>query len=156
MAAYFRGGPPPASTEEMADYYQKLDMFGVLFAIDAETATGRPPIPNDYFADCVRRWPKTFTAFGNVDPWKGKAAVREAEARERPGLKGSSSTRRRSSSIRTTSASTRSGRRRRSWGSSCCSTPARRAWGGRRAAAVKLGYARRSRTWTTSPPTFRR
>ena len=33
MAAYFRGGPPPASTEEMAEYYQKLDMFGVLFAI---------------------------------------------------------------------------------------------------------------------------
>ena len=77
MAVYFRGEPPPSTTEEMADYYQKLDMFGVLFAIDTETATGRPPVPNQYFADCVKRWPDTFTAFGNVDPWKGAAAVRE-------------------------------------------------------------------------------
>ena len=88
MAAYFRGGPPPATTEEMADYYQKLDMFGVLFAIDAETATGRPPVPNEYFADCMKRWPDTFTAFGNVDPWKGKAAVREAQKVKDLGLKG--------------------------------------------------------------------
>ena len=88
MAVYFRGGPPPATTEEMADYYQKLDMFGVLFAIDAETATGRPPVPNEYFADCVKRWPDTFTAFGNVDPWKGRAAVREAARVKDLGLKG--------------------------------------------------------------------
>ncbi len=88
MAAYFRGGPPPASTEEMAEYYQRLDMFGVLFAIDSETATGRPPVPNDYFADCIRRWPDTFTAFGSVDPWKGKAALREAERVKDLGLRG--------------------------------------------------------------------
>jgi uncharacterized protein len=88
MAAYFRGDPPPATTEEMADYYQKLDMFGVLFAIDTETATGRPPVPNEYFADCVKRWPGTFTAFGNVDPWKGAAAVRETRNVKELGLKG--------------------------------------------------------------------
>ena len=88
MAAYFRGAPPPATTEEMADYYQKLDMFGVLFAIDTETATGRPPVPNEYFADCVKRWPDTFTAFGNVDPWKGAAAVRETRKVKDLGLKG--------------------------------------------------------------------
>ena len=51
MAAYFRGDPPPASTEQMADYYQRIDMFGVLFAIDNETVSGRPPVPNQYFAD---------------------------------------------------------------------------------------------------------
>lgn len=88
MAAYFRGGPPPASTEEMADYYQKLDMFGVLFAIDNETVSGRPPVPNQYFADCIARWPDTFTAFGSVDPWKGKAALLEADRVADMGLKG--------------------------------------------------------------------
>ncbi|MHB8377269.1 MAG: amidohydrolase family protein [Dehalococcoidia bacterium] len=88
MAAYFRGGPPPASSEEMAEYYQRLGIFGVLFAIDTETATGRAPVPNDYIADCVRRWPQTFAGFGTVDPWKGKAAVREAERVADLGLKG--------------------------------------------------------------------
>ena len=88
MAAYFRGAPPPATTEEMADYYIERDIFGVLFAIDDETVSGRPPIPNDYFADCVRRWPDTFAAFGNVDPWKGAAAVREVQRVKDLGLKG--------------------------------------------------------------------
>ncbi len=88
MAAYFKGGPPPATSEEMADYYQKLDMFGVIFAIDAETATGRPPVPNDYIADTIRRWPDTFTGFGTVDPWKGRVAIREAERVKDLGLKG--------------------------------------------------------------------
>ena len=88
MAAYFRGDPPPATTEEMADYYIERDIFGVLFAIDDETVSGRPPVPNDYFADCVRRWPDTFTAFGNVDPWKGAAAVKEMERVKDLGLKG--------------------------------------------------------------------
>jgi predicted TIM-barrel fold metal-dependent hydrolase len=88
MAAYFRGDPPPANTEEMADYYIQRDIFGVLFAIDDETVSGRPPVPNDYFADCVRRWPDTFTAFGNVDPWKGAAAVKETERVKDLGLKG--------------------------------------------------------------------
>ena len=60
MAAYFRGDPPPSTVEEVADYYQKLDMFGVLFAIDSETVSGRAPVPNDYIADCVKRWPDTF------------------------------------------------------------------------------------------------
>jgi predicted TIM-barrel fold metal-dependent hydrolase len=88
MAAYFRGDPPPASTEEMADYYISRDMFGVLFAIDDETISGRPPVPNQYFADCIKRWPDTFTAFGNVDPWKGKSAILETERVSDLGLMG--------------------------------------------------------------------
>lgn len=88
MAVYFKGGPPPASTEEMAEYYQRLDMFGVLFAIDSETTTGRAPVPNDYIADCVRRWPDTFAGFGTVDPWKGKLALQEAVRIKELGLKG--------------------------------------------------------------------
>jgi len=88
MAAYFRGGPPPKTSEEIAEYYQRLDMFGVLFAIDDETVSGRAPVPNDYIAECVRRWPDTFTGFGTVDPWKGKIAIREAERVKDLGLRG--------------------------------------------------------------------
>src|SRR5574341_803780 len=78
--AYFRAAAPPASVEEMAEYYARLDIFGVLFTVDSETATGRPPTPtNDYVADIVQRYPKQFVAFASVDPWKGKAALNEIE-----------------------------------------------------------------------------
>ena len=50
---YFRTGPPPASAQEVAEYYASLDMMAVVFDIDSETATGRPPTPNDYFADLM-------------------------------------------------------------------------------------------------------
>ena len=85
---YFKAAPPPASAEEMAEYYAKLDIFGVIFMIDDETVSGRPPTPNDYIADIVKRYPKQFTGFGSVDPWKGKAAVREIERCRELGLIG--------------------------------------------------------------------
>ena len=76
---YFRSSLGHATPEEMAQHYAELDIFGVLFHSDAETATGVPPVPNDYIAELVRRYPKQFIGFGSVDPWKGKAAVAEAE-----------------------------------------------------------------------------
>jgi len=87
--AYFRGGVDHETAEQMAEYYASLDIFGVLFHSDAETATGVKPVPNDYIAELVERYPKQFIGFGSVDPWKGKAAVREVErcAREL-GLRG--------------------------------------------------------------------
>jgi predicted TIM-barrel fold metal-dependent hydrolase len=85
---YFKAAPPPKSAEEMAEYYERLDVFGVVFAIDDETVTGRPPIPNDYIADIAKRWPKQFTAFGAIDPWKGEAALREVERCVDLGMRG--------------------------------------------------------------------
>jgi predicted TIM-barrel fold metal-dependent hydrolase len=77
--AYFRSMVEHTTAEEMAAYYADLDIFGVLFHSDAETATGAPPVPNDYIAELERRYPKQFAGFGSVDPWKGAAAVREIE-----------------------------------------------------------------------------
>lgn len=89
--AYFRSGINPSSAEEMADYYAEHDLFGVLVQIDAETATGVEPVPNEYIAGIVEKYPTRFAGFGSVDPWKGKAAVREArrcaEELGLPGLK---------------------------------------------------------------------
>lgn len=79
MQQYFRQGASAKNIDELAEYYAKLDIFGVLFAIDAETSTGEPPIPNDYIAQCVAKYPKQFTGFGSVDPNKGRIAVKEAE-----------------------------------------------------------------------------
>ena len=86
---YFRTGAPPQSVEEMAAHYADLDILGVIFTVDDETATGRPPVPNDYIADIVKRYPAQFIAFGSVDPWKGKAAEREIRrCAEELGVKG--------------------------------------------------------------------
>jgi predicted TIM-barrel fold metal-dependent hydrolase len=74
---YFRAGAAPSSAEEMAEYYARLDIIGVIFDIDAETATGRPPTPNDYIAGIAETYPKQFIPFASVDPWKGRAAVNE-------------------------------------------------------------------------------
>jgi predicted TIM-barrel fold metal-dependent hydrolase len=77
--AYFRSVISHRSAEEMAACYEQLDCFGVIFHSDAETATGAKPVPNDYIAEVVARYPKQFAGFGSVDPWKGQLAVREAE-----------------------------------------------------------------------------
>ena len=49
-------------------------------AWDAETATGEKPCSNDFVARIVKEHPEAFLAgWGSVDPWKGVAALREAE-----------------------------------------------------------------------------
>ena len=65
--------------EQIAADYMELDMIGVLLAWDAETATGLPPLGNEYIADIVERYPQQFIGFASVDPHKGKGAIREIE-----------------------------------------------------------------------------
>jgi uncharacterized protein len=77
MAGYFKAGAMPRSPEEMYEKYTALDLFGVIFAIDAETASGIPYVGNDYVASVVRRYPDRFLGFASVDPWKGAMAVQE-------------------------------------------------------------------------------
>ena len=79
MRRYFRSGPGPKSAGEMAAKYEELDIFGVLLALNEESARGEPPVSNDYVAGIVRRYPKQFIGFGSVDPWQGKMAVKEVE-----------------------------------------------------------------------------
>lgn len=65
------------TVEEMAEEFRADDVLAVLLAWDAETATGLPPVPNDFVASCVERHPDAFVGFASVDPWKGEAAVEE-------------------------------------------------------------------------------
>ena len=69
----------PVPIDVTADKYRGLDMMAVLLAIDAETATGFPRVPNDFVADAMKRHPDVFIGFGSVDPWKGKRAVHEVD-----------------------------------------------------------------------------
>ena len=87
--AYFRTELPRHSVQEMADEFRRADILGVLFAWDAETATGLPPVTNDFVAGCARDHPDAFLGFASVDPLKGAAAVTELERGVRDlGLRG--------------------------------------------------------------------
>jgi predicted TIM-barrel fold metal-dependent hydrolase len=76
---FFRTEVKLRDIEQIAADYAELDMLGVLLAWDAETATGLPPLGNDYIARIVERYPQQFIGFASVDPHKGKAAVKEMD-----------------------------------------------------------------------------
>ncbi|RIK08011.1 MAG: 4-hydroxyphenyl-beta-ketoacyl-CoA hydrolase [Acidobacteria bacterium] len=76
---YFRTSIPIITIDEMAAEFEADDVLAVLFAWDAETATGLPPVTNDYIADAVRAHPDRFRGFASVDPHKGDAAIAELD-----------------------------------------------------------------------------
>jgi uncharacterized protein len=64
--------------EEIASYYRERAMAAVVFTVDAEHATGHPPIRNEEVAEACARHADTLLPFASLDPWRGRAAVREA------------------------------------------------------------------------------
>jgi len=85
--AYFRSTVERQSLGELADKYRALDMLAVLLAWDAETATGRPRVPNETIAAACRDYPDAFTGLGSVDPHKPSAVDEVAHIAEL-GLRG--------------------------------------------------------------------
>jgi uncharacterized protein len=71
--AYFRSTVERQSLGELAGKYRALDVLAVLLAWDAETATGRPRVPNETVAAACREYPDAFTGLGSVDPHKPSA-----------------------------------------------------------------------------------
>jgi predicted TIM-barrel fold metal-dependent hydrolase len=86
--SYFRSKVVRRSLDELARDYAELDVLAVLLAWDAETATGRPRVPNELVAQACRDHPKSFTGFGSVDPLKGERAIAELDRISELGLKG--------------------------------------------------------------------
>jgi predicted TIM-barrel fold metal-dependent hydrolase len=86
--AYFRSPVQRLSLAELAEMYRQLDTMAVLLAWDAETATGRPRVPNETVAAACREHPDVFTGLGSVDPHKGEAAVAEVAKIAELGLRG--------------------------------------------------------------------
>lgn len=79
MAGYFGAGNMPTTPEELYNKYKELDIFAVIFEIDAETTSGEGYVGNDYVASIVKQYPDQFMGFASVDPWKGKLAINELE-----------------------------------------------------------------------------
>jgi predicted TIM-barrel fold metal-dependent hydrolase len=86
--AYFRSPVQRASLAELAERYRRLETRAILLAWDAETATGRPRVPNETVAAACRDHPGVFTGLGSVDPHKGEAAVAEVANIAALGLRG--------------------------------------------------------------------
>jgi len=86
--AYFRSPVRRQSLGQLADRYRELGLMAVLLAWDAETATGRPRVPNETVAAACRQYPDVFTGLGSVDPHKGAAAVAEVANIAALGLRG--------------------------------------------------------------------
>lgn len=63
---------------EMAAFYRERHMAAVVFTVDAETAQGHPPVPNEEVAQACADNADVLIPFASVDPWKGKAAVMQA------------------------------------------------------------------------------
>jgi uncharacterized protein len=85
---YFRSKVARNTLEGLAREYSDLDAKAVLLAWDAETATHRPRLSNEFVAQAVKDYPEVFIGFASVDPHKGERAVRELETAAELGLVG--------------------------------------------------------------------
>src|SRR2546426_6705578 len=85
---YFRAQVPRRRLQDVAAEYEELDIVAVLLAWDAETASHRPRLSNEYVAQAVADFPGRFVGFGSVDPLKGDEAVRGVDTISALGLRG--------------------------------------------------------------------
>lgn len=74
------------------DFVRQIDAMGVekavIFNLDEETPSGLRGLPNDYYADIVRKYPEKFIGVAGIDPLKGRRAVREVRRCHDLGLRG--------------------------------------------------------------------
>jgi len=75
-ASYFRTeGQRKPALPEIAAYYRERSMACVVFTVDAESATGQPPVPNEEVAEAAAANPDVIIPFASIDPARGAAGV---------------------------------------------------------------------------------
>ncbi len=77
-AAYFGGEAVRPTAQEVADYYRARSMAAVVFAVDSESVTGMPPVPNEEVAEAAAANPDVLIPFASIDPAKGRQGVLQA------------------------------------------------------------------------------
>ncbi|GGQ87808.1 amidohydrolase family protein [Kitasatospora griseola] len=78
-SGYFKvAGDRRPTVAEMAAYYRERKTAAVVFTVDAEHATGRPPVPNEEIAEAAAANADVLIPFASIDPFRGKAGVRQA------------------------------------------------------------------------------
>ncbi len=77
--AYFKIAETRRPTlPEIAAYYRDRQMACVVFTVDAEAATGRPPVPNEEVAQAAAEHPDVIIPFASIDPARGRAGAQQA------------------------------------------------------------------------------
>jgi len=80
LRTYWHRPWAPLSEQQVIDELRAADVQVLMVAFDTETVTGCPPCSNDYVAGLRDRHPDVvLNAWASVDPWKGEAAIKEAE-----------------------------------------------------------------------------
>jgi predicted TIM-barrel fold metal-dependent hydrolase len=74
-------------SQDPVEFYASRNLMGVIFDVDSETAAGQR-MSNDEIGELVARSDGRFIGFASVDPWKGKAAIRELERCAALGMRG--------------------------------------------------------------------
>lgn len=89
-SAYFKvEGNRKPTLQETATYYRERQMAAVIFTVDAQSATGTEPVPNEEVARAAAANPDVLIPFASLDPHRGKTAVKQARRLvEEYGVKG--------------------------------------------------------------------
>jgi uncharacterized protein len=74
---YFRGEVATPTAEDVAAYYRERQMACVVFTVDWESQSGRPPVSNEEVAEAAAANPDVLIPFASIDPGR-KGAAKEA------------------------------------------------------------------------------
>jgi hypothetical protein len=86
---HFGAAESRPSIEQIAGFYREQRMACVLFTVDAQAATGHPPIDNTEIARAAAAHSDVLIPFASLDPARGAAAVREVRRLvEQEGVRG--------------------------------------------------------------------
>ena len=86
---YFGAEAIVPTVDSLAEYYRERKMMAVVFTVDSETVTGKPPLPsNEEIAERSANHRDVLIPFGTVDPHMGTAAVRKVERLVELGMRG--------------------------------------------------------------------
>jgi hypothetical protein len=73
---YFKGEGEQPTAQDVADYYREREMACVIFTVDYESQSGRPPVPNEEVAEVAAANPDVLIPFASVDPARPDAVER--------------------------------------------------------------------------------
>jgi uncharacterized protein len=85
---YFRGEGAQPTAQDVADYYREREMACVIFSVDYESQSGRPPVPNEEVADVAAANPDVLIPFASVDPARSDAVERARRLIAEHGVRG--------------------------------------------------------------------
>lgn len=85
---YFRDGGGTPTVGDVAAYYRERQMACVVFTVDWESQSGRPPVSNEEVAEGAAANDDVLIPFASVDPARSDAAQRARRLIEDHGVRG--------------------------------------------------------------------